>query len=143
MSEPTEAKITQAELSEMFGATLPVEAWNLLFFDKHGKTLPEVRAVLREIAAKHVASKPIPTDIRKLANRLAELIIVNSGGMPDDLNKAATSEVIAKAILAEREAQRERDAQIAESGEHEACTDWWGHSEGEAIAAAIRNPHAS
>lgn len=44
-------KITQAEMIEMFGTQMPVEAVNLLFYSPGEMTLGEMRAKLRGIAA--------------------------------------------------------------------------------------------
>jgi hypothetical protein len=45
-------KITQQELIAMFGDSMPVEAWWLIGPTGEGKPVEEIRARLREIAAK-------------------------------------------------------------------------------------------
>ena len=47
-----EDKITQKEMIELFGETMPIEAANLLFEAPDGWTVGQVRAKLRSLRAK-------------------------------------------------------------------------------------------
>lgn len=48
--KPNEAKITQQDLIDMFGETMPIEAVNLVWNSDDKKTLGQIRAELREMA---------------------------------------------------------------------------------------------
>lgn len=50
MEETDAAPISQAEMVEMFGETMPIEAVRLLFESPGSRTIGELRAKLREIA---------------------------------------------------------------------------------------------
>jgi len=78
----------------------------------------------------------IPDDIRKLANRLASVIIINSGGVESDKNKAEAMQAIASALLAERNRTIEECAGIAEGWEVPPLSHQWTMRK--SIAAAIR-----
>jgi hypothetical protein len=49
----TAPKITLAELERMFGGSLPMEAYNLIFEGDGSKTIKQVRAELLEMAKRH------------------------------------------------------------------------------------------
>lgn len=53
-----EAPITQAELIDMFGEAMPIEAWNLIADEPGDRTIGQVRAKLREIAASQPKGPP-------------------------------------------------------------------------------------
>lgn len=70
LSEPeNEAKITREEMIELFGEAMPLEAGNLLFDTDGDKTIGQVRAELRKIAAER---RPASLDTSDLVRRLAE-----------------------------------------------------------------------
>lgn len=50
MDEASQDKITQAEMIEMFGEAMPIEAVNLVFDSPDGMSIGEMRAELRRIA---------------------------------------------------------------------------------------------
>lgn len=56
-------KITQAEMVEMFGEAMPVEAVNLLWDSPGDWTLGQLRAELRRIAANAPHPRP-PSELR-------------------------------------------------------------------------------
>ena len=65
MTEYTQDKISQKELKEMFGDTIPMEAVQLVWGASDDETIGEVRAKLRKFAAEHfrteIASSPRQT----------------------------------------------------------------------------------
>lgn len=65
-----DAKITQAELAEMFGKTIPMEAVDLLLNPPADATLASLRAQLREMAA----TSPAPPDSGLSDRELASII---------------------------------------------------------------------
>lgn len=81
----------------------------------------------------------IPEDIAKVAGTLTVEIIESAPGIMALIN---TEELIGRAILAEREAQRERDAKIAEAFLNERYVEFGERvndaDAGEMTAAAIR-----
>lgn len=71
-------KLTQDELFELFGGTIPMSAVNFLLFGptSEGLTMPEVRKRIREMAAEHRAKSASNPQIEAEARRLEEALYV-------------------------------------------------------------------
>lgn len=63
----SEAPITQEEMQQLFGETLPMEAVALLWSEPGNTTFGQMRAKLREIAA----NRKVPTLVERLRSEAA------------------------------------------------------------------------
>jgi hypothetical protein len=72
--ELDEPKITVAELHEMFGPTMPMEAFELVANPVPGRSIADVRKMLREAADRLASRPPGDGEVERLRGRIGEII---------------------------------------------------------------------
>jgi hypothetical protein len=109
----TERKITQAELAEIFGPTMPLEAWQLIAEPVAGMSLDEVRAELRRMADATRAQQARPGPmIERVAEAISDGVFRELGSPSDWCPAPGAMGTVARAVLAAMREPTEAMAQI-------------------------------